>query len=822
MRQIPRTKRIAIALALAIGLILLSVDFKHLSQPNPLVTNLEPEVVEEFTPGEDLAMTEAQAMIAGLAADRFAVVKMLGDQGGFQPLYEGANLWADQGNVWRTIPPYLDNMVFWKYANRKSGTANFVIEQPGIVVLAATTRWGRPVSGDRQWVATAATQKSLLADGWHELGQIADSSAVTDWLVFWRNCRAGETFGLRTEKYCAPIVMLRNNDHVVLSGKAIKIEPNNVPPNSGVIGPSLSVNGLAGKNFLKPIEFPSRWQSKEAFATITSPGRIVFPTLSVSSCVLEMELTVRNPAGKLTLHLGDQDYATALVIGHMWNHVDKDVKQVRCRLFSCQPFGVNWAGAHDCEPGKRLQLKIVVPDAQKRWLYVNGLPALCADGVAADLTLEIRAETNTDATIHTLALRMLEEEDAWRLGMEMPQHRMSVDVDAAAARLHRESVGLRQVPQAGSAFVASSTGTVMQWIEPGEFVMGTPRAVYAQFGKGAQRVRFSRGFWIGQHKVTQAEWAQLMGNNPSRLLGSPYLPVNWISWADAVRFCRKLTEAERRRGGVPAGYEYRVPTEAEWEYACSAGGKDASVPDGSTEPIWRRNLGQESPNSWGVCGMLGSVPEWCADAWRPYPADGGSNVVRDRFEPGGLDVDRFVVRGGPSSDQFTRFRATPTVAGDYRGFRIVLGRALKLWSGEFSEQAASNVNLGVTPAKNVAFVTGPSYFQPGDKIVINEVRSKLGTLSEGDTVTVKGTYTLASRSNANLSFYITQSSGDPTDLHPGAHLSVAAESGPFELTRAVTCKGYLHIGFYDTQGFGTVYFGTYAQMQEIAGWDLRR
>jgi serine/threonine protein kinase len=129
------------------------------------------------------------------------------------------------------------------------------------------------------------------------------------------------------------------------------------------------------------------------------------------------------------------------------------------------------------------------------------------------------------------------------------------------------------------------------------------------------------------------------------------------------------------------------------------------------------------------------------------------------------------------------------------------------------------------PAKKVDFVIGPKKFLTGDQIVIEDVWSELGTLANGDTVTVKGTYTLASQPNAALSFYVTQDSRDPPDHSspPGITRQVRAGSGSFEIKRPITCKGHLHVSFYDVQkgnGFGGVYFGTPAQMQEIAHWNL--
>ena len=105
----------------------------------------------------------------------------------------------------------------------------------------------------------------------------------------------------------------------------------------------------------------------------------------------------------------------------------------------------------------------------------------------------------------------------------------------------------------------------MRWIPAGEFTMAECD------GKGKHRVRLSQGFWIGQYTVTQEQWLRLFETNPSRFRGSPYLPVHCVTWEDAVRFCEELDSRERKAGRLPVGYKYRLPTEAEWEYACKAG-----------------------------------------------------------------------------------------------------------------------------------------------------------------------------------------------------------------------------------------------------------
>ena len=125
--------------------------------------------------------------------------------------------------------------------------------------------------------------------------------------------------------------------------------------------------------------------------------------------------------------------------------------------------------------------------------------------------------------------------------------------------------------------------------------------------------------------------------------------------------------------------------------------------------------------------------------------------------------------------------------------------------------------------KKVAFVIGPNKFAKGDKIVIEEVWSKLGSLEVGDTVTVKGTYTLTSHYIATLLFSITQDASRGFQGGCTLERPIRAGTAPFELELPVAVYGHLHIGFYDAHSsFGNVYFGTYEQMQEIAHWDLEK
>jgi formylglycine-generating enzyme required for sulfatase activity len=175
----------------------------------------------------------------------------------------------------------------------------------------------------------------------------------------------------------------------------------------------------------------------------------------------------------------------------------------------------------------------------------------------------------------------------------------------------------------------------MVWIPPGTFVMGSPAGeVDRQGDEGpATEVVLTKGFWLGKHEVTQREWEGVMGSNPSQFKGDPDLPVEKVSWGEAMEFCRKMTVRERGAGRLPKGYEYSLPTEAQWEYACRAGTRSATAfgdalsstqanfdgnypyNGGAKGPYLGKTakVGSYAPNGWGLYDMHGNVWEWCLD-----------------------------------------------------------------------------------------------------------------------------------------------------------------------------------------------------------------
>jgi formylglycine-generating enzyme required for sulfatase activity len=197
------------------------------------------------------------------------------------------------------------------------------------------------------------------------------------------------------------------------------------------------------------------------------------------------------------------------------------------------------------------------------------------------------------------------------------------------------------------------------WIEPGTFVMGSPVSVPGrEADEGPQHeVTISLGFFLGKYQVTRGHWTEVMGTTPwsqgSRVSSDLLRPAVHISWHDAQEFVERLNAARGR--GL-----YRLPTEAEWEYACRAGtttawsfGDDRSqLPayaccldsDGIAAEQDAHEVGMKSPNPWGLHDMHGNVWEWCQDSYSPsYYSESPS--VDPQGPEGGTDAAR-VIRGG--------------------------------------------------------------------------------------------------------------------------------------------------------------------------------
>jgi formylglycine-generating enzyme required for sulfatase activity len=310
----------------------------------------------------------------------------------------------------------------------------------------------------------------------------------------------------------------------------------------------------------------------------------------------------------------------------------------------------------------------------------------------------------------------------------------------------RGTISAARAPTIGQTWNLSLSNNAildMVWIPPGTFAMGSPVSEpLRKADEGPQtQVTLTKGFWLSKTLVTIGQWKSVMGldvrgqlskmlhddalydlggkkqtvrdfmrfsreADPGQYLANENedLPMYFVSWNDAMEFCKKLNECERAAERLPAGYEFNLPTEAQWEYACRAGTTNATyagplIGQGRTAPVldkiaWYDGnstegyigkgfnvsgrtggphpVAQKQPNVWGLYDISGDIWEWCRDWYGPYP---GGSLTDPAGPASGTDrVNRGGSFGsGPRDERSANRAKNPQAeASAYRGFRLAL------------------------------------------------------------------------------------------------------------------------------------------------------
>jgi RNA polymerase sigma factor (sigma-70 family) len=232
---------------------------------------------------------------------------------------------------------------------------------------------------------------------------------------------------------------------------------------------------------------------------------------------------------------------------------------------------------------------------------------------------------------------------------------------AAPLKAEKEKPG-KEPPK----YFTNDLGMKFAWIPPGSFIMGSPKDEKERHdGETQHKVTLTKGFYMGVYTVTQEQWQEIMGYNSSHFRGEKNLPVDNVSWDECQEFIKKLRQKEKHKKA------YRLPTEAEWEYACRAGtttpfhfGETISTEQANyngnvvygngKKGILRHKttpVGSFPANAWGLHDMHGNVLQWCQDWYGAYP----ENHVTDPLGPpkglGGAFGEARVLRGGSHGEQ---------------------------------------------------------------------------------------------------------------------------------------------------------------------------
>ncbi len=285
------------------------------------------------------------------------------------------------------------------------------------------------------------------------------------------------------------------------------------------------------------------------------------------------------------------------------------------------------------------------------------------------------------------------------------------------------SVGFFQAMEDSDDLKPAQDPPNLVWCRPGTFTMGSaadetrPNLNWHMVSEvPATLVTLTHGFWIGAYELTQREYIEVMGTNLSYFTNAPNhidLPADRLTWNQASNYCAQLTRRERQAGRLPEGYTYRLPTEAEWEYACRAGTTNrfyfGDYPDywnlPRTTPLGEHSWyfqnsqktvhppGEKAPNPWGLYDLYGNVCEWVIDRAAPYPGGHVTNYVATSWinlhgqsftNPAPAPWSTMAIyRSGNWNDTDLRGQGSPARIAGWKttfwqnlGLRIVLGPVL--------------------------------------------------------------------------------------------------------------------------------------------------
>jgi formylglycine-generating enzyme required for sulfatase activity len=613
------------------------------------------------------------------------------------------------------IPEHLRGASTWDFpakvtTSEKNAVLRFNVLQGGEVFLIAHWKYQGNTSGN--WYKERLTKKKLIAQGWQDLGPCAwDQESF----LFKKTVEQGEMYVIRTNKYWPPQLVTRSAspplDRPAASLPArlrqglVAYYPFNGNANDE------SGNGNDGEVTGATLSADRHRKDDRSYVFDGIDDRIVvtdhqldiFGRAQASTISIWVNIDPQsggtiltkgfigsaNAGGNQYLHIGVGKY------GVPWYTLYKNDLETGTWLYGVK---------ESCVLGNWFHL-VCVRDSESA-IYVNGedqtdhkhvrhhnhwmvdydaafggtplsfgaVPSVGRvrygkffDGQLDDIRIYNRALSAEEVN----ALYEHERADPGQARTLRPSPAIA-PFDAKKARQHQQSwADHLGVPIEST----NSLGMKFMVIPPGEFMMGSN--IDARI-RPPHKVTLTKPFELGMYEVTQEQYAAVVGTNRSKFQGSQN-PAEMISWNDAVAFCRLLSEIPREK---EAGYEYRLPTEAEWEYACRAGTTtDYYFGDGGSELVehawFDKNSGRttdpvggKKPNALGLYDMHGNVFEWCQDWYGKYPS--GASI-----DPKGASFGQLgrVLRGGGfqhiAFDTLIRGRDKPVSRASHHGFRVL-------------------------------------------------------------------------------------------------------------------------------------------------------
>ena len=445
---------------------------------------------------------------------------------------------------------------------------------------------------------------------------------------------------------------------------------------------SLPVSGLNADGYLEleTISDKAPFAFHEATSSWVAAGKmyIDWPTVPIENFVMEFEFKIERLGGALDFVFGTEDAVLA--------RFDREKDVAKFRFIHYSGRRNVWKGTRRFKIGETLKFQIY-RTPERIWMIQNGNDIASRSFGHNWLRSRIRVGENSLVRFGKMHIRPWLPGDHHVLRSMTTNHRSSAMTKISRAPFElkdfqnylagAESEG--DTPAADGSFM-NSFELAMRPVASGRFVRGYDD----------HSVQIQNDFWISAHEITQRQWSQLMNFNPSTNQGNPYSPVDNVSWLETASFCEALTMEMKKQGKLPAGYIYRLPTEAEWTFAALGGGENPLPVNNPNYWHWDTSeggyhqVGVSGANKFGIFDMSGNVEEWTFDQFSKRSGKAGPDA-EDIVDPVHFPPPKSfhaVVKGGswsvgPERGSVTRRSERISNAAPNRGFRVVLAPAPK-------------------------------------------------------------------------------------------------------------------------------------------------